>query len=530
MNDSSHDLVDQIAKLLQQKELGEWTQVQQDQLATILKSSSNARRIYLKLTHDNMSFHWLVHERGEAMIKNVKELSTPKVVKPLSNKHSKNKSWFQSASLAWAAALLMALGLALLLFKRHQDNLDPIDTTSIAVLTRTVDAIWDDMNTPLNQNAPLQPSLLKLKSGLAQIDFYCGASLVIEGPAELDLISSEKTFLNFGKLRSYVPEHARGFTVKLKDTDIIDLGTEFALQVDPDGNSEVHVINGKVKLKAGDTDELLEGGQALSLHSPGSHLEIEVNEEAFVDFESLYHLSHQQHRHRFNKWNEYSKDLSNDQDALLYFSFEGQNSWDRELINLAPNIGNGAIVGCRWSEGRWPGKKALEFNGFADRVRVNVPGEFTQLTFAAWVRFYKLKNKLNALLLTDSWSHGKTHWQVSRHTKLVMGVRGHGGDYVTKESATSGNRDNPWVFLTSIYDLKSKTLKHYINAKLKYKKPLRQIDVVTIGSASLGNWMNPEGKLISNRNFNGRIDEFMVLKRALNEKEVKKMYQVGKLD
>ena len=37
---------------------------------------------------------------------------------------------------------------------------------------------------------------------------------------------------------------------------------------------------------------------------------------------------------------------------------------------------DGTVVGCQWTEGRWPGKKALEFQQVSDRVRLKMPGEF----------------------------------------------------------------------------------------------------------------------------------------------------------
>lgn len=526
MSETPDPLFDELLELLQARELDQWSTEQQQQLENLLRSSSHARQLYLKITHDHTSFHWIAHEHGDKVIHNIERLPQNNS-EDLSTRvlQAENHTWVQSPLLAWAAALIMALGLGFVLYDRYLENLDPIDITSVAVLTRTVDAKWGTMKQSPQNNAPLSPGLLKLDEGLAQIEFYCGASLVLEGPAELELLSADQAFLNFGKLRSYVPEHAKGFTVKLKDSDVIDLGTEFALQVDPNGNSELHVIDGEVKLREQDQQEQhLAAGKALMLHQPGSHLEIPVNEAAFVDFESLYHLSDQKHQHRYKKWDLLRHRISSDEHTLLYFSFENQNSWDREIINLAPNhASNGAIVGCRWSEGRWPGKKAIEFNGSADRIRVNVPGEFRQLSFAAWVKISRLKNGLNSLLLTDSWSTGKPHWQLSRSRQMVMGVHDH-RNYVSDENVI---KEGTWLFLTSIYDLDSQTLKHYVNAELKSESALRKADVVSIGAASIGNWMNVDGKLVSSRHFNGIIDEFVVLKRVLREHEIREMYQVG---
>lgn len=522
---------EELAELVHAKELGEWDQDKQDRLEVLLKESSVNREQFLKMTRDSMSLHWLAHERGAEVLEEIQAL--PEVSKETNITRINHLT--HSVKLAWAAALLMACGLVFLLTEKYLSTIEKTDL-SIAVLTRSVDAVWSEGHKGYDQNSPLDPSTLKLESGLVQIDFYCGASVVLEGPAEFELIDQEKAFLSYGKLRSYVPEQAHGFTVSMKDADVIDLGTEFALQIDPDGNRQLHVIDGEIELKghdqsAGSRGELMQGGKAVKLSKAGSgsHEVIPVNEEAFVDFESLYHLSTQKNRDRFQKWNAYSEKISKDPNTLLYFSFENQNSWDRELINHSNrSASNGAIVGCNWSEGRWPGKKALEFKNEADRVRVNVPGDFEQLSYAAWIRLDRLKkSSFTAIFLTDTWSSRDVHWQISDKAQLVMGVKGH-NDYKTENDVMAASGD--WMFLATIYDLKKQTINHYVNAKLLSKEKLRRDDKVKIGLASVGNWMNSAGEQIGKRNLNGKIDELMVLDRALNHEEIKEMYEIGRPD
>ena len=46
------------------------------------------------------------------------------------------------------------------------------------------------------------------------------------------------------------------------------------------------------------------------------------------------------------------------------------------------------------TEGRWAGKPAFHFRNVADRIRVEVPGEFSSLTLAAWIRDGLLLNMI----------------------------------------------------------------------------------------------------------------------------------------
>ena len=83
-----------------------------------------------------------------------------------------------------------------------------------------------------------------LKSGFAQIDFYSGATVILEGPAEFRLISRTEAYCTRGKLRATVPAQAQGFTIGSPKLDLIDRGTEFGLDVGE--KTQVHVFQGKV--------------------------------------------------------------------------------------------------------------------------------------------------------------------------------------------------------------------------------------------------------------------------------------------
>ena len=86
---------------------------------------------------------------------------------------------------------------------------------------------------------------------------------------------------------------------------------------------------------------------------------------------------------------EQRSDVARDRDLVAYFTFQHDVPWERTLRDQAvmrEKPGDGAIVGCTWSTGRWQGKHGLEFKQVSDRVRFNVPGEFQSLTMLTWVR------------------------------------------------------------------------------------------------------------------------------------------------
>ena len=64
-------------------------------------------------------------------------------------------------------------------------------------------------------------------TGVAEITFQSGARLLLEGPAEVELVDGTRGILYKGRALMKVPEQARGFSLNTPTTSIIDLGTEF---------------------------------------------------------------------------------------------------------------------------------------------------------------------------------------------------------------------------------------------------------------------------------------------------------------
>ena len=71
----------------------------------------------------------------------------------------------------------------------------------------------------------------------------------IEGPAEFTPRSADRIEFVRGRLVAYVPRQARGFTVGTPSAEVVDLGTEFGVEVDAQGGTDLHVIRGRVEVK-----------------------------------------------------------------------------------------------------------------------------------------------------------------------------------------------------------------------------------------------------------------------------------------
>ncbi len=88
-----------------------------------------------------------------------------------------------------------------------------------------------------------------LNSGLAVIEYDTGARVVLEGPATYHIAGANGGDLRLGKLVARVDTAAaHGFAVAVPGARVVDLGTEFGVEVAADGQSDVAVLTGEVEL------------------------------------------------------------------------------------------------------------------------------------------------------------------------------------------------------------------------------------------------------------------------------------------
>ncbi len=105
---------------------------------------------------------------------------------------------------------------------------------------------------------------LELERGLVEIGMRCGARVLLEGPARLELLSTSSARLLRGKLTARVPDAAKGFAVFSPQGKVIDLGTEFGMVVTDQGATDVHVFEGRVEAYSREHDEIEPAGMSLT--------------------------------------------------------------------------------------------------------------------------------------------------------------------------------------------------------------------------------------------------------------------------
>jgi hypothetical protein len=437
-------------------------------------------------------------------------------------------TWKRVAGLAAAAAVLVALVLSA---STRTMKPEPLVASyeGCAVLTRALDTHWE--GSAPSVGAVLPKRRLALEAGVLQIEFFSGARVILEGPADFELVSSNEGYCRYGKLRAFVPPTAQGFTIRTSELKLVDRGTEFGLQLDRGGAAEVHVFQGQVEVHTQSSRVDLAVGDALRMPREGASQPIPADPQAFVSVSEMNVRAMEAAQTRYVRWSGASDRLRRDPRVAVYYSFEDAPEWSRELRSQRTERSpiDGAIIGARWSEGRWLGKKALEFKCPGDRVRFQDAGEYESLTLMTWVRVDGLDRPFSGLMLTDGWTSGSVHWQITQAGLLRLGIHGdkQSNDYDTPlifEPAQLGR----WIHLSTVYDREAREVQHYVDGRLVRRLPLKFDTLLRLGAVELGNWGVPlKENTYAVRNLNGRMDEFALFGKALSEAEIRELYTVG---
>ncbi|MHB9008768.1 MAG: LamG-like jellyroll fold domain-containing protein [Limisphaerales bacterium] len=441
-------------------------------------------------------------------------------------------AWGVGLGLAACFLILAAVGVTWL----QRPGPRTATSTAVAVLSQAVAPRWQSRAEARPVGAALEPGWLRLKSGLLQVTFYSGARLVIEGPAQVELVAAGEAFCQAGRVTAVVPPAARGFRVDIPQGEVTDRGTEFGLDVRP-GGAEVHVFAGEVDYQGKTAPNWnLKEGRAAVVGEGGVTRETAADPAAFGPLLDLERNWQAMLARRYDDWRAASARQNQDPSLRVRFDFEdfGPSRW--MLPNAAAGAGRlpeATIVGCQATEGRWPGKQALEFRSMSDRVRFTVPGEFRALTMSAWVNVKGLDREFNSLFLCDGFRPGTIHWQIRHDGALDLGVQGDralGLQILVSPAVVGFNQFGQWLHLAVVVDGGQRRVVHYVNGAAVSRHALKRPPPYRIGAAELGNW-NP-GRIPHKppfliRHFSGAMDEFALFGRALDEGEIRQLYSEG---
>lgn len=359
----------------------------------------------------------------------------------------------------------------------------------------------------------------EIAAGTVEFVTARGARVVIEAPAAFRFESAQLLHVTHGRVAAEVPPAAKGFTVITPTGKAIDLGTKFGVDVPRHGSAEIHVFQGEVvaQPKDGGKKQSLRDGEALALQS-GAGAAREMRSAAFIRPEEMTELSAGLAAGQRALSEAAANELRRDPALIALVDFE----------SAAKAAGTFRIV-----QGRWPGSRAAEFVNVGDHMKFDAGGEhaWPQLTLAAWVRIDRLGEPYQSLYHTDGWNEdksGQVHWMITNETTMRFALKHNTlapGSVERKGFPESRTPVLPeqgrWVHLAVVYDSEARTARFYLNGEFDKESHQDIAHPARLGPAQIGNWDSKDRKL------SGRIDELLLLGRALNDTEVRALFAAG---
>lgn len=186
-------------------------------------------------------------------------------------------AWWWPAAGAAAAGLVFFIGFWT--GRRPETRIaQAAQAQGVARITGLVGVEWDANAAPDLSGAAGKSQRLAFRTGLAELTYANGVRVTVEGPADLTVTGNNTARLDAGRMVAAVPKGAEGFTVDYAGGKVVDLGTEFGLDLTAAGKTELGVFEGEVELHRPDSPVLsLLKNQAVVLEPGAKEAKDEVS-------------------------------------------------------------------------------------------------------------------------------------------------------------------------------------------------------------------------------------------------------------
>ncbi|WP_417749503.1 LamG-like jellyroll fold domain-containing protein [Rosistilla oblonga] len=232
---------------------GTATADQTAQLEAMLIHDPEAQREYLRYT--------LVHGQLGLTVPAMPDISaclppatqSGKAVS-LKSTDDRRSTWPALVAFAVAASVLVIVGIRLA--REPIEPRQPIAAPAPKLQTQPMAFSYDHRKPPLgmvgtigNRRDATGPLTLTVEQGATDFQTQSGASLRVQGPALFGINARDSGVLFRGLVHAKLSDPASRFSVTTANLRILDLGTEFEVDVIDDQHIAVHVIDGQVDVQ-----------------------------------------------------------------------------------------------------------------------------------------------------------------------------------------------------------------------------------------------------------------------------------------
>ncbi len=393
--------------------------------------------------------------------------------------------------------------------------------THVAQIGRAVDCRWADPGTAPQPGFFLpQGRRLELVSGLVEIKFGSGANVFVQGPATFTVESEAYGRLGVGRLTAHVSKPARGFTIGTPTARIVDLGTEFGVEVGKDQDTQVHVLTGAVEVARTDAPDgariRLGAGEGLRVDSTGM-----TRMAADADFvRSPPAEAGESHTYTA---------MALELRPAAYWNFE-TIAGDKRVLDVSGNGHDGQLRGgAAVAEGAGRVGNALWLDGTGFVEVPNHPalhpgrGSFT---VAGWIQVLARTGEHHLLgqgSTATRYGEPRIAWSVrlDKAGRLRAGMDNAApGSNTFATALTADLRDGRWYHVAVVFDRERPAQLYYVDGQLVHTESLagKVVDRTLESPHTLNIGMNDGFGFTT-----GLIDEVLLFRRALSAEEIRKL-------
>jgi hypothetical protein len=484
---------------------------QQQALDKILQESEEARSFYHQYIDTHIALDW--HFGANSF-------ELPSGLEPLIEKSEPKKA--KSNIIPFIVAIAATIVVVFIVMKQGKEdkNIAEVNPEKRTYsLRNSVSAVWSHEK-PLNNGHQFKVEKLTIDSGYGELVTEKGVKLIIEGPAELELLSNKEVRLNKGKMVSHIPVNS-DFTVSTPITTIKS-SQEAALKVKENGDTEILALTGNIN---SDNYHIQETQSRLVTSSKIVEMKSDPRDFMRVLPENAKDIKHIQ-------W-------SFDEGKGKVTHYKGDNLKDKDYdAYLKSTYKNGQ--GPKWVNGKFG--QALYFNGQGNFLETGFPGVGgnNARTVAFWVKVPTDAQLHQSKLVSWGSYAGKGNtWQISWNWNKKDGQLGalRAGIYHGQIVGKRDLRDGQWHHISVVMfgGKKANVNTHillYIDGKLEHvsKKSILGVKTDINSKKSIKVLMGRDAMSYVKKNkfdnvFKGWMDEVYIFNSALSESQIKDIMQ-----
>jgi len=208
-------------------------------LQQILVADPASRARYRELSQ----LHSLLEEQAEGKLDITQEGHQSVISLPLVLQRQRRKIIRYALT---SAAALVILSFTILYFIQIDSPMAKLSYSEYTEYQITYPSGSDE---DIKKDSLVPGSSIEVNQGTLKLELASGVTAIIQSPSLITLTAENKVTLHQGKAWFNVSPEATGFTVITPQLEIVDLGTEFGVTVNPSSaQEEVHVFKGKVEV------------------------------------------------------------------------------------------------------------------------------------------------------------------------------------------------------------------------------------------------------------------------------------------